>query len=1080
MQNFPRKFDGGTFSHYTVSMIIIQKDAGDISSIIKEHLAAKKNRSEQPLFVFSSDVAADSWTEWAVRNPEESGAEAVALEDFTAWDKFKGAYLASGVEGKACIPSLLRKMFVQNLIRQNRDERWITKIIPVDDVEAAYAFTDWIAKILPSLKLWHEKYMAYRSQAAGMKQDDEDADYNALYTHYWDFLDKNNFFEPAWLTPEFIEQKRTVIVFYPELLEDFADYEPIFENADNVIAVTLPEADAAARPSAWKFNDSRSELRRTMLRLRALHESGVPWTDIALSVPDMETYRPYIKREAARYCVPVNIRSGEPLTKNCAGLIFRQMQDCFANKFSYDSVRALLQNEYVPWNDDAREKKEKLVREGSRLRALCGYEELNGDRQIDSWESALQNVPGDKDILEFYQHLKRDVVSLCRADSFDNVLTAWILFKTHCLRSDEFTDTANKILGRCISELNNLIDIEREHAVPLGLAVQNPFSFYLGELEAKTYRPQESLDGVSVFPYKLSAAAAIPHQFVIDASQSNLDIPYRKLAFLNADKRRRLLGEDAEGKGNSSTAFVRLYAKNAGKDDIVFSYAEDSFAGFAIAHNALAVVDLPKGRTPCDELDETDFYVREGLCVRERQQEDACSGQADSAAILSRPRTGPCVRDWRGGGAVPERPGRGGMERERNPGKPGGADFGSAADETREVSAGERRTPEITETQKNAFLDWAERTGRFEEKLPYSVGEKLRERIDQVTAGFRKSDCTVVTQTDLSQFYPCPRRWIFGSVLKLKEDSLDTSLMQPYDMGNINHKVLELYMKGLIEANECLPTVNGDGVFDDEDAIFARIHAYTVNAIHDRAMDFRDSSLVIEALESQTDAIARGIMDFLHYICLAPNKPAPEAINTKTSISGFGGYRVRGAELEKNAVNEAGTKLFGKIDCLLQNDEGDFVIVDYKNTNGAMPKAGAIRPDENGLLGDFQMPMYVSLVQDGRMKKHEVCVEAAYFYAIKDRSRTCAVDNYSGLSKADKDAKLRNPKHADTFCEETVGLFNAYVSDFTERIRKGKFEPVKPKKRQGAFVYVEPYTVCTGCSFKGICRTTFTVGEKKQ
>lgn len=428
---------------------------------------------------------------------------------------------------------------------------------------------------------------------------------------------------------------------------------------------------------------------------------------------------------------------------------------------------------------------------------------------------------------------------------------------------------------------------------------------------------------------------------------------------------------------------------------------------------------------------------------------------------------------------MPERRGRGGMERERNPGKPGGAGFGSAADETREVSECERRTPRITETQKNAFLHWAETTDGFEEKRSYSAGDTLRERIGRVTATFRKSDSTVVTQTDLAQFYPCPRRWIFGSVLKLKEDSLDTSLMQPYDMGNINHKVLELYMKGLIEAKECLPTVNGNGVFDDEDEIFARIRACTVSAIHDRAMDFRDSPLVLGALESQVDAIARGIMDFLHYLCVAPNKPASDAINSRTSIGGFGGYRVRGAEVEMNAVNEAGTKLFGKIDCLLQDDEGDFVIVDYKNTSGAMPKSGEIRPDENGLLGDFQMPMYVSLVQKGRMEKHEISVEAAYFYAIKDRTRTCAVDNWSGLSKADMEAGLPNPKHADTFCKETVGLFNKYVADFTGRIGDGTFDPVKPNKRQGAFVYVEPYTVCAECSFKGICRTTFSVGEKK-
>ena len=1012
----------------TIESMIIQRTApADMAKVISEHLQKKAARAETPLFVFSSDVAAQSWSEWAVTHPAESGVQAVALEDFTAWDTFKGVYLAGNVADKACIPALLRKLFVRNLIHENLSEKFITKILPGDDAETAYAFTDWLSKIVPSLKLWHEKYTMFLAEEGLSEADDtdeENKDFNAVYTRYCDFLSKNHFFEPSWLTPEFIEQKKTIVIFYPELLEDFSDYEEIFVGADNVIAVELPN-EKENRPLAYKYPDSRSELRRTLLHLRALHENGVKWTDMAVSVPDLETYRAYIKRECARYCVPVNIRSGEPLTKNCAGLIFRQMYECYTDHFSYTSVRALLQNEYVPWKEDVRDLKESLISEGNRMRTICGYEEqtaCNGNaptRRIDAWEEALGGVAGDALELKFYRRLKRTITAICETKSFAAVQTAWMTFRQTFL-SEDFSDEANKILGRCVSDLNDIIDIEKRYVDALGLTVEHPFAFFLNELDGKTYRPQEILDGVSVFPYKLSAAAAISYQFVIDASQANLDIPYKKLGFLSTEKRLRLLGADIDEHTDASQTFVRLYAKNAKNNDVLFSYAEDSFSGFAIAHNALTVANEDAPRA---ELDDNDFFVTE-------------------------------------------------RKRATNAYKP------------REVSASERRVPKITETQQNGFLAWAERTDGFENALPYTASNRLRKKIIERTETHRKSDALVVTQSDLAKMYPCPRKWVLSSILNLREETLDTDLMQTFDMGNINHKVLELFMQSVAQSGATLPVTNEDGVFDDEAEISEKIRAFTVSAIHDRAMDFRDSPLVIRALESQSNAITQVVIDFLHVLCHAPEKP--ETPKYGTAIKGFGGYTVRGAEIALAATNADGIKLFGKIDCLLSDTEsGDFVIIDYKNTAGAMPKQTALNEDENGLLGDFQMPMYVTLVQDdmqgasaAQNHQSDIRIEAAYFYAIKDKKRTAAIDEYKGVSQKALDAGEKNTAKYEVFCADTVRLFDRYVSDFAARVRECRFEPIVPKQKKDAFVHVEPYAVCVGCEFKGICRTTFTVGQR--
>lgn len=987
-------------------MIVIRRTPAEIPAVIAEQLRGASARA-MPLFVFSSDVAADTWSEWAVCNPTLSGAEAVALESFVAWDTFKGTYLAERAHGKVCIPALLRKLFLRDLLYRNLQERFITKIILANDAESAYAFTDWLSKILPSLKLWHETYTTYLAARGMTATDDTDAenrDYETLYTRYNAFLTENGFFEPSWLSPTLVERERNVVIFYPELLEDFGDYEAVLADAEHVTAVELPQSDGDdARPRAYRYPDSRTELRRTLLQLRALHASGVHWTDIAVSVPDIDTYRPYLKREFARYCVPLNLRAGEPLTKRSAGLVFSQMRDCHTSRFSYDSVRALLQNEYIPWKADVAAVKERLLREGSRLRAICSYEtDERSAAAVDSWLEALSAVPGDVRELALYRALKAEVTRICNARSFRALRTAWLTFRDRFLDVSNFTSEANRVLGRCISELNDIVDVEDLHVVPLGLTVENPFNFFLNELESKTYRPQEPLDGVSVFPYKLSAAAHFAHQFVIDASQTRLEVPYRKLGFLSDQKRRVLLGGN-DGRTDASAAFVRLYAKDGDGEHSYFSYAEESFSGFAIAHNALSVAD---DKTPLAPLDAADFLKAE------REQ------------------------------PLSERP--------------------------------------ITQQQQQAFLRWAARTRGYEQLQPYSASAALHTLVTDALVTRRHGDGNpVLTQTDLSRFYPCPRKWVLSTMLRLREDTLDTRLMQTYDMGNVNHKVLELFMHSLARRGEALPVTNADGVFDNETEIRRQLVPLAAEAVHDHSMDFRDSPVVLRALESQQEAIADGILDFLHYLCQPPQKPRTPGHNT--SIKGFGGYKVQGAELEVAAVHAAtGRHLFGKIDCLLSSDDDNFVIIDYKNSPAALPAASSLIADENELLADFQMPMYVTLLRDGRMKQGTtVQVEAAYFYAVRGRKRLSAIDEYKGQSKAQTEAGIKNPQQYEVFCKNTVGLFDTYVADFARRIGNGDFEPVNPQEKRGALVHVEPHAVCTGCSYQSICRTTFTVGARE-
>ncbi len=959
-------------------------------SISPENLAAlfaEYLKDENVLFVFSTDVVMNSWVDWCVCHEEESGVTAVPLERFVSWDKFKGQYASAEQKDKNVIPSLLRKIFVSNLIRRNAEEKFFQKIINPDFADTADSFTDWISKILPSLKLWHD--LKEKAAALGYDdEDEEDSDFETLYKEYNSFLEANNFFEPAWTVPDFSATQKKVLIIYPETLEDFADYIEVFDKCPAITLVTMP-AEEAPHPACIKYRDSRTELRMTILAMRKLVAEGkAQWTDITLNVPDLETYRPYLERELKTYCVPFVIRAGFPLTSNCAGKIFNEILDCYNSNFSYVSVRALLLDNYIPWKKEFDSVKEQLIREGQRMHCICSYETVEG-KQIDIWKEALSKISRDERELNFYKSLKKDINAICKSNTFAAIHIAWMAFKTRYLESSEFSETADKIISRCISELNTLISIEKNYCEPMGLSVDAPYDFFLNELSKKTYTPQNSATGISVFPYKLSAASAYKHQFVIDASQKNLELPFKRLSFLNAGKRSLLQLTEEDKRFNASKTFIRLYAKSGQGELPLFSCAEDTFAGFAIAHTYLDTHEPKDYAGVLNELEKEDFIQQE--------------------------------KKW----------------------------FLSGGPESVE---GLRH---FSQQQKDQFLHWNYfNKNRYEEPVPYTTPSSLQKKIEHHLIENRNRHNTTekdgskkitLSQSDMKKFFPCPRQWIFSTVLKLEPDSLSTSLIGTYDIGNIHHKILELYGSYLMENNLTLPMFDiQNGIIENQDELVPLIKELALQAIQDPEQGFVDSPLTVQMLESQTSTITETIIDFLKDFC---NK--------------FGGYKVKGVEKWYSGNDtDREWNYTGKIDCILNggnanSDDLGWTIVDYKNTSGAMPKQYQANVQEDGTLADFQIPMYITLIRENENVQD---ISLAGFFAIKPsgtQKNTIVVD-------ATKDAKkIEN-------YESTLEAFNEYAEHFAECVKNADY-PLEA---------VDTFDDCNGCSYKSICRTNYTIAGR--
>ncbi|MCL1931410.1 MAG: PD-(D/E)XK nuclease family protein, partial [Treponema sp.] len=106
------------------------------------------------LFVFPTNVAASRWADRLLRL---RGGGTVAMEKFIAWDTFKQESIRSKVSDRKSIPSVLRKMFISALIRENAElcaqgkPPVFTSLIQVQWAQQADSFASWLTDILPQL-----------------------------------------------------------------------------------------------------------------------------------------------------------------------------------------------------------------------------------------------------------------------------------------------------------------------------------------------------------------------------------------------------------------------------------------------------------------------------------------------------------------------------------------------------------------------------------------------------------------------------------------------------------------------------------------------------------------------------------------------------------------------------------------------------------------------------------------------------------------------------------------------------------------------------------------------------------------
>ncbi|MCR4822607.1 MAG: PD-(D/E)XK nuclease family protein [Treponema sp.] len=1018
----------------------------NIQAILKNHIT-----NQNAVFVFPTDVACKKWADWVIQN---SSVKAIAMERFMAWDIFKGECIRAKSQDLKTIPSLMRKIFADNLIRENARKPFLKNLISEKYAGEAGGFTQWISRLFPSLQMWKNLHDAqnsasniefsdseedqllkefYERYKAQNFTDDEDQDFQNLYEKYRVFLDENSLFDPAWIEPDFSGDGREYFLIYPEILEDWEQYRHKLEKIDSIHIVKVPEEPGDYE--AHFFENASVEVKDIALFLREMHdEKKIEWSDMAVNVPNLENYGSYLDREFSLYEIPSSIRYSRPLSSYGAGIFFSQLQECVAKDFSYDSLKNLLLNEDLPWANKVTI--DNLLLFGRMNNCICteGKVVYEKGRILTVWDRAFQNPKDDRGshinddqlIKNLYKNLVTLIPPMVNAKTFAQIRSAYEEFREVFFDMAAFEEMplSNNVLSRCIISLNEIVDLEEDFS---DYGVTSPFSFFVSHLSTVQYLSQGENRAVQVYPYKSSPAAPYKIHVLVDSTQDSLSVAdsFKSLDFVNENKRKIFIkmGQMNQDLGFSdsdpSFDFVKLYQHSA-LEKAYFTASRHAYKGqYGFAFGKL------------EKMGKEEKLSRNDIFAREKELLLSDSPYSSLKKIYSKQEAG--LAAWK------------------------------------KNHAGDQR-------ESGFFLK--------DEKLRQLIEKRLH-LLKENKEGHRGKNPLLlgrleVTQTTLKNYYNCPRKWLFKDVLKLAPQDKEAELIDEFIMGRVNHKVFENFFTLIKEKGSLIGANDEEGTLGDE------YRKLLVKAINE-AVDYESQSSAFKEIfenggeKSTSSQMTIKIISSQYKVDEDNARENPNFRLLEKSLAQFckifQGYKVYALEKEVSALptDENGNPMEGyyfdgKIDCILaSSNESEYAIVDFKTSS--TPSNLTVKEREEGKkekVIDFQMPLYIYLLENNVIEEERLQVSAAVFYSIKENADRPFLGQAPG-GKANK------------ISEEEVELAKkemlARAKRFYQEVSAQEFAVDPINQSRAVCAAKGQYSNCT--DYQAVCRRYFNVAGEK-
>ena len=315
--------------------------------------------------------------------------------------------------------------------------------------------------------------------------------------------------------------------------------------------------------------------------------------------------------------------------------------------------------------------------------------------------------------------------------------------------------------------------------------------------------------------------------------------------------------------------------------------------------------------------------------------------------------------------------------------------------------------------------------------------------LEQIQSAFPDNQIKI-SSSSLNAFGGCQYKYLLSSILKIgsKDNTLSNTTL-----GSIYHEILKKVNQALIDHSKGYDDITIDFVQSIIDDVF-----YKKEGVYYFKEENKDNELVEKKLDvlddythSELDTIRRRIVF---------------NIVEDYKYLKFKGYKFISAEDNFELDYKDHYRLNGKIDLILENEDGSQYVVDFKSSENTYSKSKFKNKQQN------QLPMYYKL-----LKGNDYNITNAYYKEIpisyiKAKNIITSMDEYYKILFEEKGFKglLReNAKSPEQDLEEIESILNENLGDMIDVLENNGLFDIKPYTATG------DYSTCGLCEYKAIC-----------
>ncbi len=503
---------------------------------------------------------------------ELTGLSTIPSELYISWHIFIKEHF---VENANIVTNPIRCLYAEYITNKNEKATQeghpvFKALIPFDKAHSSNIFANWISSILPELHYFLEN-KSY--------DDEELEDLRFLAHDYFYFLKEHNLIEAMWERNNFYSDGKKYIIIYPELIDDFYNYEKVLKNNADVEFLHI-SFNNKKEPYLLEFEDARLEIKYIVSKIEELILKGVAVSDIALSIVDIESLKAYVKSEFEIRGLPIDIYVRLPLIQSPFSYLFNDIKEIIEKHYSFEVIKKFFLNKSILWNkqDDIN----KLINFG--IEHNCAYSWKEENKWHNVWDEAFKSLSTykkeDNELFKFFLEIKRNIEKIYYCTSFSEMEKSIKYFLKFYIDKKTFEiEINNRIQKYCFNLIKELKKVENQFESYFKNAKINRYNFFLKLLKKLEISPEVDGNGVSIFPFGVPVAVPFKYHFVINMNQRDGNIIYGNLKFLREDKRNEIKAKDID-----LTSYYICALSNL--EHITFSYSKKLYNGYAISHSA--------------------------------------------------------------------------------------------------------------------------------------------------------------------------------------------------------------------------------------------------------------------------------------------------------------------------------------------------------------------------------------------------------------------------------------------------------------------------------------------------------------